>query len=378
MALGMMSLQDHDEQDHAAADSNGSAPNQETLASTEAGTGSAAQDTHGNEAHPASDDHPADDHAHDSHAGEAHTTDHGHATATYNDSDTFIERLEKGKAWFLDPHHLFDHVKDADSFHVPKALGGHWNLPKRASVSVGQTPIIKGQLTKFMVLELAAAILIFVVFKWLAMKVSSGAKPTGRVWNFLESIVVFVRDDIARPAIGDHDTKRFLPFLLTLFFFILTLNLFGMIPFLGSATGSIAVTAVFAVVTFLVVVGSGMKKMGAVGFWQAQLPHMDLPPALAIVLKPGIWAIEVFGLFVKHFVLAVRLFANMFAGHLVLAVFIAFIGVVSATFLIWAVAPVAILASIALSVLELFVACLQAYVFTFLAALFIGAAQHAH
>ncbi len=376
MALGMKSQREQDEQDHAAADPKSSAPKQDSHATTETAKEPATKDSPA-----ATDDHTTDSHAKDSHNVEAHAADHGHAVATYLESDTFIQRLEKGKAWFLDPHHLFDHVKDADNFHVPKVLGEHWNLPKlseKPMVEVAGVPIIRGQVTKFMVLELAAAVLIFVMFKWLATKIASGAKPTGRAWNFLEAIVVFIRDDIARPAIGDHDTKRFLPFLLTLFFFILTLNLFGMIPFLGSATGSIAVTAVFAVVTFLVVIGSGMKKMGVVGFWQAQLPHMDLPPALALTLKPSIWAIEVFGLFVKHFVLAVRLFANMFAGHLVLAVFIAFIGVVSATFLIWAVAPIAIVAAIALSVLELFVACLQAYVFTFLAALFIGAAQHAH
>jgi F-type H+-transporting ATPase subunit a len=212
----------------------------------------------------------------------------------------------------------------------------------------------------------------------LAKKVATGTRPTGRLWNFLESFVLFIRDEVARPAIGKHDADRFMPFLLTLFFFILVLNLFGMIPFMGSATGALAVTAVFAFITFCVVVGSGMKKMGVVGFLKAQVPHMDLPPWMAAVLVPGIWLIEIFGLLVKHGVLCVRLFANMFAGHLVLAVFAGFIGVVWGTSLIWGVAPVVWGASLALSLLELFVAFLQAYVFTFLAALFIGSAQHAH
>ena len=193
-------------------------------------------------------------------------------------------------------------------------------------------------------------------------------------------MVVFVRDEIARPAIGKKDANRFLPFLLTLFFFILILNLFGMIPLLGSATGALAVTAVFAVSTFLVVVASGMQKMGVVGFLKAQVPSMDLPLPwpIAMLLVFGIWAIEIFGLLVKHFVLAIRLFANMFAGHLVLAVFLGFVGAAWASGMFWGVAPAVVLGSIALSLLELFVAFLQAYVFTFLAALFIGSAQHAH
>ena len=169
-----------------------------------------------------------------------------------------------------------------------------------------------------------------------------------------------------------------MPFLLTMFFFILALNLFGMLPWLGSATAALAVTVVLALITFAVVLGAGMKKMGVVGFAKAQVPHMDLPPMLAFVLIPAIWAIEIFGLFVKHFVLAIRLFANMFAGHLVLSVFLAFIGAASGAMAMYFVAPAVVLGSIAMSCLELFVAFLQAYVFTFLASLFIGSAIHPH
>jgi len=121
-----------------------------------------------------------------------------------------------------------------------------------------------------------------------------------------------------------------------------------------------------------------MKKMGVVGFLKAQVPSMDLPKPLAVVLIPGIWFIEVFGLLVKHFVLAVRLFANMFAGHLVLAVMIGFVGVTYSTVLVYGVAPMAAIGAVLFGLLEIFVAFLQAYVFTFLAALFIGSAQHAH
>jgi F-type H+-transporting ATPase subunit a len=288
-------------------------------------------------------------------------------------------------AYYLDAGHLFDHVKDAYYIEVPKFMGSKWYMPnllgytkETPMVGTAQQPIIVGRLTKFMVLELVAALLIAAVFIWLARKVKDGDKPRGRFWNFLEAFVVFIRDEIAKPAIGSHDARRFTGFLLTIFFFVLALNLFGMIPGLGSATGELPVTGVLALITFAVVVGSGVKRLGLVGFLAAQAPHMELPFALKIVLVPAIWLIEMLGLFIKHFVLAIRLFANMFAGHLVLAVFIAFIGAASQSILYYFIGPTVVVGSIAFSLLELFVAFLQAYVFTFLAALFIGSAIHPH
>ena len=263
---------------------------------------------------------------------------------------------------------------------------GHGKLPipsvtgftkETPMVGTAEKPVVVGALTKFMVLEVVAAMLLVVAFVWLARKVGNkGERPKGKLWNLLESMVLFVRDDIARPTIGSADADRFLPFLLTLFFFILVLNLFGMIPFMGSATGALAVAAVLAICTFAAVLAAGMKRLGVVGFLKAQVPHLD--GTVGKVLTPPIWAIEMFGLFIKHFVLAIRLFANMFAGHVVLAVFLAFIGVAWGSAMIYGVAPVVVLASVALSLLELFVAFLQAYVFTFLAALFIGSALHPH
>jgi F-type H+-transporting ATPase subunit a len=123
-----------------------------------------------------------------------------------------------------------------------------------------------------------------------------------------------------------------------------------------------------------------MTKLGPVGFWKAQVPHMDLPLLLAVLLLPMIFAIEVLGLFIKHFVLAMRLLANMMAGHLVLAVLVTFVLAI-AKFGIAAtlgVGAVSVFGAMLLSLLELFVAFLQAYIFTFLSALFIGMAVHPH
>ena len=316
--------------------------------------------------------------------------EHGHSDGAEHSHDGAMHVAHDGEVsamdHFMNPGHLFAHVQDSYDFHVPTFMGTHWDIPNPLD-RTKETPLIGskdslfkivGRPTKFMVLELVGALLLIVAFVWLAKKIKSGDKPKGKVWNLLETFIVFIRDDIARPTIGKADADRFMPFLLTLFFFILILNLFGMLPWLGSATAALAVTAVIALITFVVVVGTGMKKMGVVGFAKAQVPHMDLPGPLAIILIPAIWAIEMFGLFVKHFVLAIRLFANMFAGHLVLSVFLAFIGAAAGTMAYYFVGPVVVVGSIAMSLLELFVAFLQAYVFTFLASLFIGAAVHPH
>ena len=137
--------------------------------------------------------------------------------------------------------------------------------------------------------------------------------------------------------------------------------------------------------TFAAVVGAGSKKLGPVGFWKAQVPHMDLPLVLAVFLVPMIFAIEVLGLLIKHFVLAVRLLANMFAGHLVLGVLVAFVGVMAFQVvgnymhpMFLGVSAASVIGATLIGLLELFVAFLQAYIFTFLSALFIGMAVHPH
>ncbi len=289
---------------------------------------------------------------------------------------------------FLNPTHLYEHVMDSDYIELPKFLGGKVSIPNPLGFTkeqpliayqVAGKPLFTGQFTKFMALECVGAIILCLAFILAARKTKVGEGPRGKIANLLETFVIFIRDEIAKPAIGSKDAYRFLPYLLTLFFFILVLNLMGMLPWLGSVTGSISVTIVLAICTFLVVIGSGIRKMGVLGFLKAQVPHMDLPPAMKIPMTLIIWPIEVFGLCIKHFVLAIRLFANMFGGHLVLAAFLAFIGVASAAGLLgWGISFASIGASIAFSLLELLVAFLQAYIFTFLAALFIGSALHAH
>ncbi len=270
-----------------------------------------------------------------------------------------------------DSAELIEHVQDSDivvfplglKFHIPQpfeALGLHFHL------------------TKFMALELTVALVMVAVFVPLARWMASGARPRGRWWNMFEVMVVFIRDQVARPAIGRHDSDRFLPFLWTMFFFILFLNLVGLVPWGGSPTGALGVTAALAVVTFAVVLGAGIAKYGVVHFWTGLVPRMDVPLVMKVPLWVMMFFLELLGLVVRHAILAVRLFANMFAGHLVLAVVVGFIAM-TAPMLVWyGVAPASVLGAVALSLLELMVALIQAYVFTFLAALFIGMAVHQH
>jgi F-type H+-transporting ATPase subunit a len=264
------------------------------------------------------------------------------------------------------------HVKDAHGFHFPGGI--HTTLPV---IDIFGYEL---QVTKFMVLELIAAALMLIIFVPLAWRMRKGAAPRGRIWNFLEAILVFIRNEVARPAIGEKDADRFLPFLWNVFFFVLLCNLLGMVPWMGSPTGSIMVTGTLAMCMFAMTTATGMREHGMVGFWKGLVPHMDVPGPMAIFLKPMLFVIEVLGLVIKHSVLAVRLMANMFAGHLVLAVIVSFIAAAAHTWLIlWIGITVGSLGgAVAISLLELFVAFLQAYIFTFLSALFIGMAIHQH
>ncbi len=266
----------------------------------------------------------------------------------------------------LDPSKLVKHVNDAPGFELP--FGIEWELPR----------IFGHQITKFMVLELGAAILMVLIFVPLSRRLASGNPPKGRFWNMFEAIVVFIRDGVVRPAIGRHDADRFLALILTLFFFILFCNLMGLVPSLGSPTASFSVTAPLALVTFAAGIGAGMMKFGPIGFWTGLCPPMEVPLVLKVVVVPMVLVLEIVGLVIRYSVLAVRLLANMFGGHLGLAIIIGFIPAAAGSLLWYGVAPMAVLGATAICMLELFVAFLQAYVFAFLAALFIGMAVHQH
>ena len=201
----------------------------------------------------------------------------------------------------------------------------------------------------------------------------------------------FIRDDVARSSIGEHDYKRFLPFLWTLFFFVLTINLLGMLPFVASATASLAVTGALALISFTVIHYNGVvANHGFVGYFKTFVPNIERNDTILKIIGPfiivGITALEILGAFIRAFVLAVRLFANMLAGHTVLFIMLLFIRMVGqsailhpdgmASYLFWPIVFGDVLLVTALSMLELLVAVLQAFIFTVLTAVFIGLAMH--
>jgi F-type H+-transporting ATPase subunit a len=253
-----------------------------------------------------------------------------------------------------------------------------------------QIPLF-GWITKFEVLEVMAAVIICALFIPLARRLRDGSLPRGPLANALDSTLLYIRDEVARPAIGAHDADRYLPFLWTMFLFILGCNLLGMVPFLGSPTASIWVTGALALVAFVVIHAFPIAHNGPLGYLKAYVPHIDLGESLGMklfgmVLTGFMFIIEVLGAFIRSTVLAIRLFANMFAGHTVLSVILVFIFIaheaLQANVLIggevgfWGITAVSVASLVALSLLELFIAFLQAFIFTFLTSLFIGLALH--
>jgi F-type H+-transporting ATPase subunit a len=269
----------------------------------------------------------------------------------------------------------FDHVMDTNflAFFETQNLVVH--LPRFYIPGYGYF-----QITRFMVFEVVAAALLLAIYVPLARRARDGSAPRGYFWNTFEVLLTFIRDRVAKPNIGEHDADRFVPYLWTVFLFILFLNVLGLIPFFGSPTASIAVTGVLALCAFLVIHVSGVLKLGVGAYLKSFVPHLDMPFGMGYVMLPGLVFLEVFGALIKAFVLAVRLFANLFAGHSVAAFILFFIVMAENAnpFLFGAITVGSVLGVAALSLLELFVAFLQAFIFTFLTSLFIGSALHPH
>jgi F-type H+-transporting ATPase subunit a len=223
--------------------------------------------------------------------------------------------------------------------------------------------------------NVVALIFIFIFMSWIFLSIAksyktrAGKAPRG-MQNFFEPLITFIRDDVAKPFLGNKWEKYF-PFLLSIFFFILFLNLFGQIPFFGNAnvTGNLAVTMVLALITFLVVNISGNAH-----YWK----HLLLAPGVPIFVKPILIPVEIMGLFIKPLTLMLRLFANITAGHIVMVVFVGLIFIFGKSGeSIGGAAGAAVgstLLTMFMMAIELIVAFVQAFVFTILTASYIGAA----
>ena len=219
-------------------------------------------------------------------------------------------------------------------------------------------------ITKNVFMILVMAIFMFFLFRGIAKSYKTSLKPQ-KAGKFLEPIIIYVRDEIAIPNIGEKHYKKYMSYLLTVFFFIWFLNLAGMTPLGINVTGNIAITFSLALMTFIITQVSGKKD-----YWM----HIFWMPGVPVVLKPVMAIIELIGLFVKPFSLMIRLYANMLAGHVVLMSIIGLIFVFGK----WVIAPAFFGLTLVLSLLELLVAALQAYIFTMLAALYFGSAVEEH
>lgn len=220
---------------------------------------------------------------------------------------------------------------------------------------------------------IAVALLLVILLSVKRMYVKRGVKaPHGALQGLVEYFVVFVRDDIARPMIGEKHYERYLPYLLTLFFFIFFCNCLGLIPFFpagANITGNIAVTATLAFITFFITNFSGNKH-----YWKDIFNTPGVPAWLKVF--PLMPLVEVVGVFTKPIVLMIRLFANMTAGHIVILGFIVLIFILGNGVALMAggVSVLSVLFSVFISALECLVAYIQAFVFTMLTALYIGMA----
>ena len=229
--------------------------------------------------------------------------------------------------------------------------------------------VLDFSITKNVVGILLAGLLMFLVFTSLARQYTKRKVPKG-FGRVLEPLVIYVRDEIARPNIGEKHYRKFTGYLLTVFFFIWILNLMGLTPFGFNVTGQIAVTAALAIFTLIIYTFSGNKD-----YWM----HILWMPGVPYLIRPVLAVIELAGAFlIKPFSLLVRLFANISAGHIVVMSLIAIMFTLKASLGVAGATALSLILSFFIMLIEVLVAFLQAYIFTMLSALFIGMAVADH
>ncbi len=268
---------------------------------------------------------------------------------------------------------IMPHITDSKHIELPcfnKEWACEWTLPTWNVAGHDLGP------TKHIFWEFVAAVLVAVMLIWAARSHERSTRLHGHPKGFaagLEAVVLYLRNEIYLPVLGGHGGERYIPFVLSLFFFILFCNLFGLIPYGSTPTGNIAVTATLAAITFIAIETAGMKALGkgyigTIVYWPHDMPlYMKLP--LSLIMTP----VELIGKFTKPFALTVRLFANMIAGHVII---LALIGLI---FLFgWGVAVGSVAMALFIMLLEILVAFIQAFIFSLLAAVFIGQIRAAH
>lgn len=300
----------------------------------------------------------------------ASATGTGHeAEAAHAAADSVVHAVEHGAehAAGLDP---LGHILNHDYWELTHSL--KWNLAELVplpTLNIGGVHIDLAPSLHVIMVWLAAIVLTLLVSRAAKRTDQDGLVPSGRLRNFFEAIIVYLRDEVVYNIMGPTVGRRFMPLLMNFFFFILFLNLMGMIPSLATATGNVNVTGTLALITFFVTQISGMRENGFVGHWKALVP-----PGVPWPLVPIMIPIEIMGMFTKPFALTVRLFANMIAGHIII---LSFFGLIfGLTLKSIYIAPLPFVGAVAISAFEIFVAFLQAFIFMFLSTIFIYQAVH--
>jgi F-type H+-transporting ATPase subunit a len=282
---------------------------------------------------------------------------------------------------------IMHHVTDS---HVWESPFGIVHLPRWQPVHLGGL-VIDLSPTKHVAMMLIAATLLCGVMIWTAQRTHPPAReraPRGLA-NMLEAFVIFIRDEVVLANIG-HGGEKYVPYVLTLFFFVLFSNMLGLLPWMATATANLSVTATLAVLSLIIIEVSGFRTLGPKGyartiFYAPPGMHPVAQALMVVIMTP----VEILGKLAKPFALAIRLFANMNAGHFVILALIGLAVTAGAVFhkttspilgALAAAVPVLapIVMGVAILALELFVAVLQAYIFATLTSVFIGLIRHAH
>ncbi len=289
-------------------------------------------------------------------------TDNGLTTfmsSAFHHDDSGKEVVEKDGTKFVKFHEKIYQLNDGENAAVFDEKHNLINASKPLDFSI----------TRNVFMMWVSVIVLLLIFFSAARsyKKSENNVPSG-IGSFVEPLVVFVRDEIARPMIGEHKYKRYMPYLLTIFFFIWINNIFGLIPVLNGAnlSGNIAFTLTLALFTFIITTVSGNKN-----YWK----HIFWMPGVPIPMKIFLMPIEIIGMFTKPISLMIRLFANITAGHIIILALMSLIFIFKSV----AIAPVSVAFSLFITVIEIVVTAIQAYIFTILSALYFGmATEEAH
>ncbi len=274
---------------------------------------------------------------------------------------------------------ILHHLADSDVWEAP--FVGPIQLPQFPPVHIG--PItLDFSITKHVLFMMISAVLVGLLLILAARHAKrehmAGAQrgPRGAA-NVVEAFILYLRDEVALKNIG-HGGEKYVPYVVTVFFFILFCNMLGLLPWGASPTGNVSVTAALALMTFIIVEVAGMKALGPAGYAKT---IFFIPHGVPTIMKPLMLAImtpvEFLSKLTKPFALTIRLYANMTAGHAVVLALTGLLVMAGAASALW-IAPAPLIMAIAIMVLEIFVALLQAYIFAMLTSVFIGLIRHAH